>query len=55
MAFRTVGRGIPTEYTFVRQGSVLLRFAASSAGGKGVGVPSPVVVRQVMKVRAATD
>ncbi|MFC8900553.1 hypothetical protein [Streptomyces cinereoruber] len=55
VAFRTAGRGIPTEYTFVRQGSVLLRFAASSASGKAVGVPIPVVVQQVMKVRAATD
>ncbi|MFE1576710.1 hypothetical protein [Streptomyces fradiae] len=55
VSFHTSGRGTPTAYVLVRQGSVLLRFAASSATGGEPRMPVPVVVQQVMKLRAATD
>ncbi|OEJ93351.1 sensor domain-containing protein [Streptomyces thermolilacinus] len=55
VAFTTTGRGTPTAYTLVRQGSVLVRFAASSGSGGEPRTPLPVVVQQVMKLRAATD
>ncbi|MEU3451809.1 hypothetical protein AB0H29_31985 [Streptomyces thermolilacinus] len=50
----TTEAGAPTAYTQVRQGSVLVRFAATSGGGEP-RTPLPVVVQQVMKLRAATD
>ncbi|MFG3497678.1 hypothetical protein [Streptomyces sp. NPDC047928] len=55
VSFHTSGRGTPTWYTVVRQGQVLVRFASSTASGMDGQVPAPLVVQQIMKLRAATD
>ncbi|MFI2031264.1 hypothetical protein [Streptomyces buecherae] len=54
VSFHLTGRGIqPAWYTVVRQGPVLARFASSTMGPGGGQAPPPLVVQQMMKLRAA--